>query len=118
MDFHTIYNDHGEYVARLSRRLARGDRDVANDLAQEAWFDVFSAPDGRLSDGKYVRTVITRAMHRWLRRERALQMVTLEKRAARVLRTRQYLLDFPRSTPRPHVQAVIHRLPSGRRRGT
>lgn len=114
--FDTIYKTHLPYVTRLSRKLARGDRDLVDDLAQEAWLALWEAPPARWLDVRYVRSVLTRAMHAWLHRERALQMVTLEVRSPRPVTTRRYPLDFPRSTPRPRVQVKVQPHPSRRRK--
>jgi DNA-directed RNA polymerase specialized sigma24 family protein len=58
-------------VTRVARRFAHGDSDAAADLAQEAWLAILRVPRRRLSEARYIRTVIFRAMSRWHAREAA-----------------------------------------------
>lgn len=69
MSFDLIHQEYTPYVKRLARRFARGDRDAAQDLEQEAWLALLLTPEQHWTEPRYVRAVIYRAMCRWLSSE-------------------------------------------------
>ena len=76
--FMDAYRRYLPAVSRFARRIAKGDRDLADDLMQEGWIALHSLPQHRWFEERYVHTVICRAMRYWLRRERALAIVQTE----------------------------------------
>jgi DNA-directed RNA polymerase specialized sigma24 family protein len=104
--FAVTHADYLPYVTRLARKLSHGDRDTVDDLMQEAWLAILFVPEDRCMEERYIRTVMARAMYRWLRRERGRQVVVLEFRPGGIRRPRNRVLHFRRNVPRPHVKTV------------
>lgn len=105
--FEALQQVHRPFVTRLARYFTRGDRDLAQDLSQEAWIALWRIPEERQTDVPYVHTVLRRAMFHRLRRERAHRVVTLEQRPVQRRPLRSDVLQFRRNTPRHHVEAIV-----------
>jgi hypothetical protein len=73
--FDILHAEYTPYITRLARRFAKGDRETANDLAQEAWLALLLIPEARWTQPRYVRTVAFRAMSRWLSQEAAQRLI-------------------------------------------
>jgi RNA polymerase sigma factor (sigma-70 family) len=78
--FMTTYKQYLPAVTRFARRLAKGDRDLADDLMQEGWVALLRLPEQRWSQESYVHTVLCRAMRRWVRREQSRAIVQVQTR--------------------------------------
>jgi DNA-directed RNA polymerase specialized sigma24 family protein len=104
--FNTIYQEHLPYVTTLAKKFSRGDLDLADDLAQEAWLAVIQIPEARWPDSQYVRVVLIRAMYRYITREHAARVITLESRPCKADPPRRDVLQLRRNIPRPHIQAI------------
>ena len=107
--FDTLHKEHISYITRLARRFARGSREDAQDLAQEAWLALLQTPEERWTEKRYVHTVVFRVMHRWLLADKVQRVIAP---ANRELRRPQQLavhaygkgLRLRRNTPRPNIQ--------------
>jgi DNA-directed RNA polymerase specialized sigma24 family protein len=104
--FDATFARYSPYVIRLAHKLAKGDRDAVDDLMQDAWLALLLVQEDRWAEERYIRTVLARAMYRWLRRERAYRVVTLESRPCEIGQQRSRVLHFRRNVPRPYVEAV------------
>lgn len=80
--FMTMYEKYTPSFARFARRIARGDRDLADDLVQEGWVAFLVLPEERWDEETYVHTVVCRAMRRTRNRELRRCIVQGEPRHA------------------------------------
>ncbi|HXC25047.1 MAG TPA: hypothetical protein VNU46_03965 [Gemmatimonadaceae bacterium] len=107
--FDRLYNEYVAYITRLARRLAKADRDIAEDLMQEAWLALLLVPEDRWTEPRYLRSVIYYAMCRWLVRD-ARQRVIEPPELPPLPRRRQVddstpkVLRFRRNVPRQQLQ--------------
>jgi DNA-directed RNA polymerase specialized sigma24 family protein len=102
--FNALYIRYEPYVTGNARTLAAGDRDRADDLAQEAWLALVMLSPDRRANVPYAHTTMYIAMLNWLRRERALSVVTLKRRPP-LPGDGPQLLTFRRIVPRHQITA-------------